>query len=85
MSVWSETKAIGIATVKEWLEDGVPGRGAALSFYVLLSLGPILVLIVGILELFLSAGAVRELVLSGVDAGTLVGLCEYLTGVEAAR
>lgn len=70
MSVWSETKSIAFATVKEWLEDGVPGRGAALSFYVLLSLGPILVLLVGVLELFLSADAVRALVLTAVEQNT---------------
>lgn len=70
MSVLSETKAIFTATVKEWLEDGVPGRGAALSFYVLLSLGPLLVLLVGVLELFLSTESVRQLVLTAVEQNT---------------
>jgi membrane protein len=50
-------------TTGEWLEDGIPARGAALSYYVLLSLGPFLVLVVGILEFFLTEEEVREGVL----------------------
>lgn len=43
----------------EWLEDGVPARGAALSYYVLLSLGPLLVLLIGALEFFLTREQAR--------------------------
>lgn len=46
-------------TTLQWLEDEVPTRGAALSYYVLLSLGPFLVLTVGVLEFFLSPDDVR--------------------------
>lgn len=53
-------------TAKEWLEDEVPGRGAALAYYVLLSLGPALVLIVGVLELFLNSEQVRVGVIEAV-------------------
>lgn len=55
-------KELGIIlkeTVVEWVEDGVPERGAALSYYVLLSLGPVLVLIVGALEVILTGEDVR--------------------------
>lgn len=47
-------------TVVKWLEDGVPARGAALAYYVLLSLGPFLVLLIGFLEFFLNEDEVRE-------------------------
>ena len=47
-------------TIVEWIEDGVPARGAALAYYVLLSLGPFLVLLIGFLEFFLNEAAVRE-------------------------
>lgn len=46
-------------TVVEWLEDGIPARGAALAYYVLLSLGPFLVFVVGVLEFFLNEEEVR--------------------------
>lgn len=47
-------------TLVQWFEDGVPARGAALAYYVLLSLGPLLVLIVGALEFFLTSEAARQ-------------------------
>lgn len=53
-------------TVEEWLEDGIPTRGAALSYYVLLSLGPILVLVVGALESVLSGDAARGRVVNAI-------------------
>lgn len=46
-------------TVVEWVEDGVPERGAALSYYVLLSLGPVLVILVGVLELVMAGQDIR--------------------------
>lgn len=55
-------------TAVEWLEDGIPARGAALAYYVLLSLGPLLVLIVGVLEFFLTGEEVRAAVMSTVRA-----------------
>lgn len=55
------------------LEDGIPARGAALSYYVLLSLGPLLVLLVGVLEFFLTEQQVRE------------GVVEALRGNVSAR
>lgn len=46
-------------TGKELFEDQIPGRGAALSYYVLLSLGPLLVIVIGALEFFLSREQAR--------------------------
>ena len=59
-------KSILKDTLVEWLEDEVPARGAALAYYVILSLGPLLVLIVGVLEFFLTGDEVRGAVLSAV-------------------
>lgn len=54
-------------TVVEWIDDGVPARGAALAYYVLLSLGPFLVLLVGFLEFFLNEEDVREGILTALQ------------------
>ena len=53
-------------TVVKWIADGVPARGAALAYYVLLSLGPFLVLLVGFLEFFLKEQEVREGILTAL-------------------
>jgi len=53
-------------TIIEWLEDGVPERGAALAYYVLLSLGPFLVLLVGVLQFFLTAEQARRGVITAL-------------------
>lgn len=50
-------------TSVQWVEAGIPARGAALAYYVLLSLGPSLVLLVGVLEFFLTAEEVRSRVI----------------------
>lgn len=54
-------------TIVEWLEDGVPARGAALAYYVLLSLGPFLVMLVGVLQFFLTEEEVQEGVLRALE------------------
>ncbi len=57
------TKVVGgilKETVVKWIADGVPARGAALAYYVLLSLGPFLVLLVGFLEFFVNEDEVRD-------------------------
>lgn len=58
-------------TVRETLEDGIPARGAALSYYVILSLGPLLILIIGALELLVTESDVRERIIAVV--GSRVG------------
>lgn len=53
-------------TVVKTLDDGVPGRSAALSYYVLLSLGPLLVILVAVLEFFLSGPEARSSVVNAL-------------------
>jgi membrane protein len=50
-------------TYNEWLADGAPQLAAALTFYVFLSLAPMLVLGVGVLGRYLGDSAVAEQVL----------------------
>lgn len=59
-------------TVTASIEHGIPARGASLSFYVVFSLGPLLVLLVGALELVLGAERVRDDIVRSLDrsAGT---------------
>lgn len=88
MSRWlPEVREILLETGREWLEDGVPGRGAALSYYVLLSLGPLLILLVGVAELFLSGQAIRSQVVETVTrsfgAGPARTVSTVLERVEA--
>jgi membrane protein len=71
----AEARTLFVQTVTEWLTDRGPERGAALSFYVILSLGPLLALLVGLLELLVSEGTVRPAVIDTVTA---------LAGTQAA-
>lgn len=68
---FKEVRTLLVQTVTEWLADRGPERGAALSFYVILSLGPLLALLVGLLELLVSEGTVRSGVIETVT--TLAG------------
>ncbi len=71
----AEARTLFVQTVTEWLTDRGPERGAALSFYVILSLGPLLALLVGVLELLVSEGTVRPAVIETITA---------LAGAQAA-
>jgi membrane protein len=59
------------ATVKDWLEDKAPRLAAALSYYTVFSLPPLLVLLIGIAGLAFGANEVRERLVS--EIGGLVG------------
>ena len=53
-------------TIAAWIADNGPERGAALSFYVVLSLGPLLTLFATALELLPYETAVRPMVIGAV-------------------
>lgn len=71
-SAWSMLKE----TVADWLEDNCLSRGAAIAYYTIFSIGPILLIIIAI------AGFVF-----GQDAaqGAIVGQLEGLMGRDAAQ
>ena len=57
--LWDLTKA----TVKEFVEDKVPNQAAALAYYALFALGPLLLLAVSVAGLVMGAGAAREAIM----------------------
>lgn len=66
-------------TVKDWLEDDAPSMAAALAFYTLLSLAPLLLVIVSVAGLVLGDDSARSALqtqandLAGEQAGSVVG------------
>lgn len=66
---------LGRATVSEWLEDKAARLGAALAFYAILSLAPLLVITVGIVGIVYGGGAV----------GAVERQFQSLVGPEAGR
>ena len=55
-------------TVSEFMEDGVPRLAAALAYYAMFSLGPLLVIVIAVAGLFLEKGAVRQEVIQQVQS-----------------
>jgi membrane protein len=66
-------------TVNEWSEDGAPRLGAALAYYSVFSLGPILLMAIGVAALVFEASSVQDQVIAQI--GSLVGQ----QGAEAVR
>ena len=62
-------------TVNAWLDDYAPSMGAALSYYTLFSLGPLLLLVIGIAGVAFGAEAAR---------GEVFGQLQGLIGSEGA-
>jgi membrane protein len=58
-------------TVDEWSEDGAPRLGAALAYYSVFSIGPLLLIAIGVASLVFEAGAVEQGVMAQI--GKLVG------------
>jgi membrane protein len=66
-------------TFSEWSEDGAPRLGAALAYYSVFSLGPILLIAIGVAALVFEASSVQDQVIAQI--GGLVGQ----QGAEAVR
>jgi len=71
-SIWSLFKEAG----KEWLEDKAPRLAAALAYYAIFSLAPLIVIVIGIVGLIFGQEAAE---------GQLVGQLENLIGPEGER
>lgn len=63
-------------SISRWSEDRAPSMGAALSYYTMFSLAPLLVIVIGIAGLFFAEEAAR---------GAIVGELQSLIGDEGAR
>ena len=68
------------ATIKQaasaWLDDYAPSMGAALSYYTLFSIAPLLMIVIGVAGLFFGEEAAR---------GEIMGQLSGLVGTEGAR
>ena len=64
------------ASVAAWLDDYAPSMGAALSYYTVFSLAPLLVIVISVAGLIFGADAVR---------GTIFAQIDGLMGPEAAK
>ena len=69
---WSLIKQAASA----WMDDYAPSMGAALSYYTIFSLAPLLLIVISVAGLFFGADAVR---------GELFGELRGLMGVDAAK
>ncbi|SFU80364.1 YihY/virulence factor BrkB family protein [Pseudoduganella namucuonensis] len=69
-------KSVAVCTVTEWFEHGDSSKGAALAFYTLFSIAPILVLVIAIAGLFYGQQAAQ---------GELFGQLRGLVGPKGAE
>ena len=58
-------------TFSEWSEDGAPRLGAALAYYSIFSLGPLLIIAIGVASLFFDGGAAQQQIMGQIRS--LVG------------
>lgn len=72
MRAWQLMKA----AVSAWIDDYAPSMGAALSYYTLFSLAPLLLIVIGVGGLFFGADAVR---------GELFSTLAELMGADGAK
>ncbi len=61
--LWSLIKQ----AVSDWSDDYAPSMGAALSYYTLFSIGPLLVIVIAVAGLFFGADAVRGALLAQIS------------------
>lgn len=64
------------ASVTSWIDDYAPSMGAALAYYTLFSIAPLLLIVIAIAGFFFGAEAVR---------GEILGQLQGLMGSEGAR
>ena len=68
--------ALGKASVKAWLDDYAPSMGAALSYYTVFSLAPLLLIVIAVAGMIFGAEAAR---------GELIGQLRGLIGDAGAK
>lgn len=66
-------------TFSEWSDDGAPRLGAALAYYSVFSIGPVLLIAIGVAALFFEASSVRDDVIAQISG--LIGA----RGADAVR
>ena len=73
---WAKIKLLLLTTYKEWNEDDAPHLGAALAFYTILSLAPLLIIMITIAGWVLGQNNV---------SGQLMAQIQGLVGTEGAK
>jgi len=73
---WKDIWGLVRDAVKSWIEDRGQSMGAALAYYTLFSLAPLLLIVISLAGLVFGAEAAR---------GQIVGQIEGLVGADAAR
>jgi len=71
---------LGRRAVRGWIDDSAPSMGAALAFYTLLSLAPLLLVLVGLAGFFVGRDAAQDAMLA--KAATLLGE-DAAVGIES--
>lgn len=61
-----DLKRLAVSTFEKWSENNAPRLGASLSFYMLLSMAPLMILLVTICGLVFSEAAARQAILAQV-------------------
>jgi len=62
--MWGLTKD----SINAWIDDYAPSMGAALSYYTLFSIAPLLIIVISVAGLFFGADAVQGVVIDQLDA-----------------
>jgi membrane protein len=65
---WRGTWRVGLAAVRAWSEDYAPSMGAALSYYALFSIAPLLLIVIGVAGFFFGEEAARGEIYSQLAA-----------------
>jgi membrane protein len=71
-----QTWALTKQSISSWSEDYAPSMGAALSYYTLFSIAPLLIIVISVAGLFFGADAVR---------GVIFAQLQSLMGIEGAK
>ena len=84
-STWTTTKRLAIATGKDALEDDVPSLSAAIAYYTVFSLPPLLVVIVGLAGLIFGAEAVETAIIDQVQGAVGPGAADEVAAMIEQR
>ena len=84
-SAWTTTKTLLLATGKDALEDDVPSLSAAIAYYTVFSLPPLLVVIVGVAGLIFGAEAVEEAIVDQVQGAVGPGAADEVAAMIEQR
>ncbi|WP_051361923.1 YihY/virulence factor BrkB family protein [Solimonas soli] len=66
-----DLRALGTRALAAWIDDGAASMGAALAFYTVLSMAPVLLIVIGVAGLFFGEDAARGALMAQI--GDLLG------------